>query len=61
MSIKIGILLLCRSLANTIISRKERGLEFKYIIKKDLKSNKTSKAAIHCVNATNVPKIFQSN
>lgn len=28
---KIGILL-CRFLSNTVISRKERGLEFKYII-----------------------------
>lgn len=35
MLLKKGKLLPYRSLANTIISRKERGLEFKYIIKKN--------------------------
>lgn len=43
------------------ILKKRKGLECNYIIKKDLKSNKTSKAARHYVNATNVSKIFQSN
>lgn len=40
---KIAILLPCRSLANTIISRKERRLEFKYIIKKTWKVIKLQK------------------
>lgn len=35
MHIKIGRLLPCRSLANTIIPRKKRGLGFKYVIKKN--------------------------
>ena len=57
----IGRLFPGRSLANTIISRKERGLGFKYIRKKELKSNKASKDSIQCVNATNVSKVFESN
>jgi hypothetical protein len=43
------------------MSRKERELEFNYTTRKELRSNKTSKAAIHWVNARNVSQAFQSD
>ena len=43
MCAETGVLLPCRSRANAIISRKERGLEFKYIMKKTCKVIKLQK------------------